>query len=151
MPETGTQSNILDNRLMLQMLSGAGANIAGRDSFAAGMNPMIQQNIAAQSMASLQDKRMQQMAKILLGKGMDVTSDKDGKVTVKGDDVKTMTELLGGGSSSLESKGAAQSIYGSPSLESQGAAESIAPSPTSAPQSFNIEEIMSALNPPVVR
>lgn len=100
--------NLLENNLLLQFLSGAGASIGGEGSFAAGVNPMVQQNIAAQSQAATQKGYMKMLAK-LLGKGVDFTSDKEGKISVKGEDMKSISSLLGG--TSLESKGMAESIY----------------------------------------
>lgn len=43
-------SSLLENRTFLSFLSQAGAGIAGEDSFAADLNPLVQQNIGAQSM-----------------------------------------------------------------------------------------------------
>ena len=126
-----------NNNLALQFLSGIGAAIGGEGSFAAGVNPMVQQNIAAQSAAATQKKYIDMLTK-LLGKGVAFSSDEKGGVTVKGDSMKAL-EGLG-----LEGQGMMESIS-SPSLESQGAAQSIyggAPA-----KGVGIKEIMAALNP----
>jgi len=68
--------SLIENRLLLQMLSGVGASIAGEDSFAAGINPIIQQNISSQSYAKL-------LSKLLEGGGK-MTLDKD-KVNITAD------------------------------------------------------------------
>ena len=66
----------MENNLLLSMLSGAGAAVAGPDSFAANMNPMVQQNIAAQSKATTQQKYMKWLQDLISG-GAKVSMDKD--------------------------------------------------------------------------
>jgi hypothetical protein len=135
------EQSVFENRLMLQMLSGAGASIAGPGSFAAGMNPMVQQNIAAQSQASLQNKRMNQMAAILLGKGLNVTSDDKGGITVKGENMEALSAL----STPQENIG----------LRGEGGTAGVADTSISStapvtgapanPQKFTMQKILSAL------
>jgi len=74
---TGTGiSELFQNKMFLQFLSGAGASIAGPDSFAAGVNQPVQQNIASQNFAGL-------LKKMLAGGGK-MTLDKD-TFSLKGD------------------------------------------------------------------
>ena len=85
----------MQNRLVQQYLSGAGASIAGPDSFAADINKMNQQNIKAQSQAATQKKYMSMVGKFL-GKGVDFKSDPKGGITLKAENIDLLQEALGG-------------------------------------------------------
>ena len=85
--------SILENNLLLQYMSGAGAEIAGPGSFAAGLNKMTQQNIAAQSQHKTNQNYIQ-MLKEMLNKG--------GKIGISKDDIniKAPANMFGGGQDS---------------------------------------------------
>jgi hypothetical protein len=94
--------NLLENKLLLQFLSGAGAATAGEGSFAAGVNPLVQQNIQSQNYAALLKK--------LLGKGIDFKSDAKGKATISLENGLSALSpnLIGEGITSPEKMKAAQ-------------------------------------------
>ena len=78
----GTMKNLLSNNLFLSMLSGAGQAISEGKPIASGLNPLIQQNIGAQSKAKLNSKYIQMLSQMLKG-GAKVNMDKD-KFSVSG-------------------------------------------------------------------
>lgn len=78
----GTMKNLLSNNLFLSMLSGAGQAISEGKPIASGLNPLIQQNIGAQSKAKLNSKYIQMLSQMLKG-GAKVSMDKD-KFSVSG-------------------------------------------------------------------
>ena len=51
-------SNLLENNLFLSLLSQGGASLSGEDSLAAGINPILQGTIGAQSNAKEQNRQM---------------------------------------------------------------------------------------------
>ena len=59
--------NLLQNRLFLQYLSGAGSAISQGEPMAPALNQITQQNISAQSKAGLQQKYMQMLQEMLGG------------------------------------------------------------------------------------
>jgi len=59
--------NLAQNRLLLQYLSGAGADIAAGNPIGANVNAITQQNIAAQSQAATNQKTMEMLAAMLRG------------------------------------------------------------------------------------
>ena len=90
----------MENKLFLQYLSGTGAAMVGEGSFAAGLNQITQQNIAAQNYQKMvgkqqtaAQKRHQEyisMMKELLGGGAKVSMDE------KTTSIKMPSKLLGG-------------------------------------------------------
>ena len=83
----------MENNLLLQYMSGAGAELAGPGSFAAGLNKMTQQNIAAQSMHKTNQNYIQ-MLKEMLNKGGKINLDKDNI------SIKAPANMFGGSESS---------------------------------------------------
>jgi hypothetical protein len=88
--------NLWDNNLFLSLLSQGGASLAGEGSIAAGVNPILQGTIAAQSKAKEQKRQMEMLSK-LLGQGVDFKSSADGKVTINAETIDALSSLLGGG------------------------------------------------------
>lgn len=101
----------MENKLFLQYLSGAGAAIGGEGSFAAGLDQITQQNIAAQNYQKMVGKqrtaaktRHQEyisMMKELLGGGAKINMDKD-NVSIKAPSAlfggeEGMSSMIGGG------------------------------------------------------
>jgi hypothetical protein len=64
---SGGISNLLQNKLFLQYLSGAGGAMAGGQSIAPALNQITQQNIGAQSQVALNKRYMDQIGKMLGG------------------------------------------------------------------------------------
>ncbi len=58
-------SNLATNNMFLSMLSQGGASVAGPDSVAAGINPILQSTIGAQSKAKEQNRQMAMLKKLL--------------------------------------------------------------------------------------
>ena len=79
-------SDLLQNRMFLQYLAGAGADIAAGNPIGANVNAITQGNISAQSQAATQKKTMQMLAAMLRGEsvpeGASVTHKEDG-TTIK--------------------------------------------------------------------
>ena len=134
-------SNLFQNQLFLQMLSGGGQALQAGEPISAGLDPIIQQNIQAQSKVKLQDRYMKMLA-AMLGKGVDFKSGADGKTTVSAEDMGTLfSSVLGG-----EGGGTLASM-GSPG---QGASKGFAPGSelrqsTTPPIDTNL--VNSVLNP----
>jgi len=104
---TFDMSSLLENNLFLSMLSQGGASLAGEGSVAAGINPILQGTIAAQSKAKEQQRQQALLAK-LLGEGVDFRSGADGKVKINADNMEAFSSLLGdSGGSELSIPGAA--------------------------------------------
>ena len=82
------QGNLLQNRLFLSYLSGAGTALSRGEPAGPALDVITQKNIAAQSKETLQMKYL----KMLLGEGVDFRSDEKGVATVKGD----LGKVLGG-------------------------------------------------------
>ena len=83
---SGGISNLLQNRLFLQYLSGAGGALAGGQPVAPALNQITQQNIGAQSQAALNKRYMGMISKMLSGEQIP----EGGKVihSEKGTDIK---------------------------------------------------------------
>lgn len=64
---SGGISNLLQNKLFLQYLSGAGGALGTGQSIAPALNQITQQNIGAQSQAALNKRYMDQIGKMLGG------------------------------------------------------------------------------------
>jgi len=128
----------LEDRFLLSLLSRTGAAVGGEGSIGSYVDPLLQQNIGAQSKAAIIAK--------LLGPGVDFKSDASGKSTISGD----LDGILKGfGTTSLASPQENIGLRGEGGTA--GVSSTVAPVPAKSPQSFSIEEIMEALNPQGVR
>ena len=78
--------SLMENKLLLQYMSGAGADISAGRPIGQNVNAITQQNISSQNFMKMLQK--------LLGKGVDFKSSADGKLTVSGEPGKVME--LGG-------------------------------------------------------
>ena len=92
MAETGTMSNLFQNKLFLQYLSGAGNAISQGQPAAPALNQITQQSITAQSKAALQDKYIKRLA----GKGIGFKSDPKGGITVNAENIQQLIDAIGG-------------------------------------------------------
>ena len=88
--------SLLENKLFLQYLAGAGADISAGNPIGQNVNAITQQNIQSQNFAKMLAKMM--------GKGIDFKSDEKGLVTIKGEP----GNVLGGDGSELGNLGMAQ-------------------------------------------
>ncbi len=100
-------SRLFENKLFASFLSGGGAALQRGDPLSAGLDPITQQSIGAQSKAGLQARYMKELAR-LLRSGVDFKSGADGTASVTDGTKKisgTLSDVLGGselGSSELE-------------------------------------------------
>ena len=85
-------NNLASNKLLMQYLAAAGADIGAGNPIGQNVNAVTQQSIAAQSKAATNKKMMQALSR-MLGKGVDFKSDSEGAVTIKGD----LENILSGG------------------------------------------------------
>ena len=130
--------NVMNNNLLLSILSGAGASLAGPDSVAAqAINPVVQGVIGAQSKTKEQDRQMKLLSK-LLGAGVDFKSDANGKATVSGD----LATLLGEEMAKQSGLGTV-SDTGTPSSTPSGTAPT---APVAQPKSTQNGLLASMLN-----
>jgi len=108
--EPGIMSNLLQNRLFLSYLSGAGSAMQQGEPVAPALNAITQQNIGAQSKAKANEYYMKMLKEILAGGG-DVKLGKD-KTTIN-----APSEMYGGVGSELGSvdpaKGSGMTASGS--------------------------------------
>jgi hypothetical protein len=85
---------LFENKLFLQMLSGAGAAMQRGDPISAGLDPITQSVIGAQSKSGLMQQYMKMLKEIIAGGG-DIKMDKDTT------SIKMPSSLLGGTGSEL--------------------------------------------------
>lgn len=125
--------SLLENKLFLQLLSGAGASIAGEDSVAAqAINPIVQQNISSQNYAGLLKK--------ILGGGGKMTIDKD-KFSLTG-----ASELLGG-DRVQSGDPASEGFGGTQAGVEQRTTPAVPTAPTTTPQKGGFDFLTNLLNP----
>ena len=136
---------LLSDNLFLSLLSQGGANIAGEGSVAAGINPILQGVIGAQSKAKEQNRQAQLLAK-LLGQGVDFTSGADGKIKIGAENMDSFASLLGDSKTGVTSVGDNISLL-------EGASKPLTMTktpqaqPQKQPQGSGIEFLKSLLNP----
>ena len=137
--------NALENNLLLQYISGAGAEIGGPGSFAAGLNKMTQQNIAAQSMHKTNQGYIK-MLRTMLEKGGKMSLDKDNI------NIKAPANMFGGGEGDGPGGGVDHRMM-TGLLEGSGPGGGIDPRAGGVPQQYAdpgvqpVEESRNVLNP----
>jgi hypothetical protein len=92
--------DLLKNNLFLSMLSQGGATLAGPRSVAAGINPILQGAIASQNQIKAQNRMKEELMSKLLGRGADVKSSADGKISITAENIDALSKLLSGGGES---------------------------------------------------
>ena len=98
--------NALQNRLLQSMLLSTGAAL-NPTGISPALNQTLQPVIAAKSQAVTNKKMMQMLAK-LTSKGIDFKSDEKGGITIKGENLDSLVDLMsGGGGSALDNMGLA--------------------------------------------